>query len=561
LATLRTRLGLPGLFTLLLVASTASAQPPLIYSRSIYNAASYLPPGIPAGAIARGSIFSMFGARIGPATPVTANSYPLGPTLGTVSITLKQGTTTVNVLPIYVSATQINAIMPSTAPLGVGSIQVTVNGSRSNMAPVKVANTAFGIFTALGTGQGPGVLQNFVTATNQPVNSPTVTAQNGQVITLYGTGLGPVPSDTVAPSGTNLPVQTEVFVGGVSASVLYNGRAPCCAGTDQIVFKIPDNAPAGCWVPLYIRTGGTAVSNVVTMAIQPTGGTCTTDVFPQVTGPLVAGGKAAAAGVIRASTRQDVGLTTAQDVTGDYYAYFAGQTTSVAFPYHPLLSFIPAGTCTVSSIQGDFLAGDPPPGLFPAVTPLDLGASLSVTTPSGSKTLAPQFAGSIGSGFLGGSISNNILRSTLILDPGSYTLAGTGGANVGAFSNSFTVPQALVWTGRNQLTAVDRKQPLTISWTGGDSGQAVAVVGFGEDLPNNSSVAFACIAKPGASSLTVPSDILSNLPQTHANPLRSKDVIYLINIPGSSIKNIGASGLDQGLSGYVLIQGKTVTFQ
>jgi uncharacterized protein (TIGR03437 family) len=565
-----TALRILGGAAILAMGPSIFAQPPLIYSRSIYNAASYMPPGIVAGAIARGSIFSIFGARIGPAQAVTANTYPLGTTLGTVSITLKQGSTSVNVLPIYVSASQINAIMPSNAPLGAASLQVTVNGSRSNMAPVQVASSAFGIFTALGTGAGPGILQNFVTATNQPINSPTITAQSGQAITLWGTGLGAVPSDTVAPTAGNLAVQTEVFVGGVSATVLYNGRAPCCAGTDQIVFQVPNNAPTGCWVPVYVRTGGSAVSNVVSMAIQPNGGVCATDVFPQVTGPLVSGGRAAAAGVIRATTRQDVGLTTPQDVTADYFAYFAAGnvnsyfapgTALAAFPYHPLLSFIPSGTCTVYTLQGDLLGGDPLPGLFPAVTPLDLGPSLSLSAPGGSPTLSPQFAGSIGSGFLGGSISNNILRSSLVLDPGSYTLKGSGGTNVGAFSNSFTVPQPLVWTGRNQLSLIDRKQPLTISWTGGDNGQAVAVVGFGEDLPNNSSVAFACIAKPGASSFTVPQDILSNLPQSHANPLRSKDVIYLINIPGASVQSITASGLDQGLSGYVFIQGKTVIFQ
>ena len=145
--------------------------------------------------------------------------------------------------------------------------------------------------------------------------------------------------------------------------------------------------------------------------------------------------------------------------------------------------------------------------------------------------------------------------------PGSYTLSGSGGADVGSFSNTFSVPPPLVWTGRNQLSAVDRKQPLTISWTGGDSGQVVAVIGFGEDLPVNSSVVFACLAKPGASSVTIPADILSNLPPTHGNPLRSKDVIYLLTVPGSSIQPIKASGLDKGVSGYVSIQGKTVTYQ
>ena len=41
-----------------LLTGGAFAQTPLIYNRSVYNAASYMPAGIPAGAIAQGSIFS-----------------------------------------------------------------------------------------------------------------------------------------------------------------------------------------------------------------------------------------------------------------------------------------------------------------------------------------------------------------------------------------------------------------------------------------------------------------------------------------------------------------------
>ena len=69
------------------------------------------------------------------------------------------------------------------------------------------------------------------------------------------------------------------------------------------------------------------------------------------------------------------------------------------------------------------------------------------------------------------------------------------------------------------------------------------------------------IAPPGATSLTVPPDMLSNLPATRPNPLQSKDVIYLVNLAGSSLQNLNAKGLDQGASAYFLINGKTVVLQ
>src|ERR1700689_4916833 len=99
------RVGALGVFLI----GVAVAQPPLIYNRSIYNAASFMPAGVPMGAIAQGSIFTIFGAQMGPAKSVTANSFPLGTTLGGVSINIVQGSTTVSAIPLYVSAIQINA--------------------------------------------------------------------------------------------------------------------------------------------------------------------------------------------------------------------------------------------------------------------------------------------------------------------------------------------------------------------------------------------------------------------------------------------------------------------
>lgn len=540
---------------------SALAQPPLIYNRSIYNAASYMPAGIPGGAIARGSIFSLFGARLGPSQPTTANAFPLGTSLGNVTVTVVQGNTSVSAIPLYVSATQINAIMPSNAPLGAASVQVAVGSFRSNMLPVRIAASAFGIFTALGTGMGPGILQNFVTADNQPINSPIIPAQKGQVITMWGTGLGPVTGgDNVAPKAGNLPVQVDVFVGGLPASVLYSGRTPCCAGTDQIVFKVPDNAPSGCWVPVYVRTAGTTISNFVSMAIGPSGSSCSTDVFPQISSVIVNGGSFGKAIATRATTRHDVGVRVPVDVTADYHASFGFEFKPGAFPFNPGLSFVPSGTCTVYTLPGDMLGADALPGILPDTMPLDFGAPFVLTGPNGSKTLTSSFTGARG-GYLGGSITNGILPSSLFLDPGSYTLKGFGGVDIGAFSTTFTIPQPVAWPNRNQLTVINRTQPLNIAWTGGDSGQVIMIIGFGEDLPTNSSAAFACIAPAGATSFTVPPDVLSNLPPTRANPLQSKDVIYLVTIPGGSVQNLNAKGLDQGLAAFYSINGKTVVLQ
>jgi uncharacterized protein (TIGR03437 family) len=551
------RVGALGVFLM----GVAVAQPPLIYNRSIYNAASFMPAGVPAGAIAQGSIFTIFGAQLGPTKAVTASSFPLGTTLGGVSITVVQGSTSVSAIPVYVSAGQINAIMPSKAPLGMVSLQVVVNNARSNMAPVQVVGSAFGTFTANGTGIGPGVLYNFVAQNNQPINSPNVTAKPGQVITLWGTGLGPIATaDNVPPTAGNLPVQVQVFVGGQPATVQYSGRSTCCSGVDQVVFTVPSNAPSGCWVPVYVKTAGTTISNFVTMAIGTKPGVCTTDVLPQVTSSFVTGLKIGEALVTRADTYHDVGVIAPVDVTAEYHVSFAFQPDPGQFPFNPALAFPPSGSCTVYALQGDMLNGNALPGMAPTTMPLDMGAPFLLTGPTGSKTLTYGFSGAR-AGYIGGMITNNILPDTLFLEPGAYTVQGFGGMDVGPFSTSFTIPPALTWTNRLQTNVVPRSQPLTVSWTGGDTGQVVAMLGFGEDLPTNSSAVFVCIAPLGSTSFTIPTDMMANLPATRANPLQSKDIIYLLALSGSSLKSIAAKGLDVGLTSFYSIIGKMVVLQ
>ena len=94
------------------LCGTASAQLPLIYYRGVLNSASYMSPGLPGGGIARGSVFSIFGSNIGPASSPSL-AFPLQTTLGNVSVTVSSGSNVVHAIPIYVGSSQINAITVS----------------------------------------------------------------------------------------------------------------------------------------------------------------------------------------------------------------------------------------------------------------------------------------------------------------------------------------------------------------------------------------------------------------------------------------------------------------
>jgi uncharacterized protein (TIGR03437 family) len=264
-----------GLRSLALLACAAlwstapsAAQAPFIAYRGIVNAASLAPPGLPQSGLARGGIFSIFGSNLGPATPATVSQFPLTPVFEGVSVAVVQGGVSVSAIPIFVSANQLNVILPSGAPLGPSLIRVGYQGRIGNSVQVEVVDNAPGLFGATSGGYGPGVVQNFIAGGARPVNTLDESAVRGQVVTIYATGLGRVPfPDNVAPTPTPIEANVSVRVGEREASVLYAGRSPCCAGLDQIDIRVPDDAPTGCYVPIRVKAGN-GVSNIVTMAIS-----------------------------------------------------------------------------------------------------------------------------------------------------------------------------------------------------------------------------------------------------------------------------------------------------
>jgi len=458
----------------------------------------------------------------------------------------------VNALPLYVGASQINALMPSDAPLGWVSVRVITGAVRSNPSPVYVVHDSPGIYTFTGTGLGPAALQNFVSAASLPGNSLQVTAKPGQTMQLYLTGLGPITEpDNLPPPAGSPQTPVEVWVGGISATVTYSGRSPCCAGLDQIDFQVPSNAPQGCWVPLYVRTSHATLSNFTSMAIDSRGAACADASNPL--SPAIAGG--AALGVLelaRVTIHEDVGVNAPIDVTNDVVSYSATQQAAGPWAFSPFLSSPPPGSCTVYQGVGDFLATGSVPQT-PA-TSLNAGAQIAISGTGGPQTVT--LSNSVAP--LGSYLPLYSLPNELYLTPGSYTLSGSGGADVGPFQVSIAVPSPFTWTNRDETTIVNRSQPLTLSWSGAPAAQPLAIFGVDSDLPTNSSAMFLCFAPAGASSFTVAPEVLSAIPPTRQNPLSSKAAIYLMS---SAPVPFSATGLQAGVAAASYMAGKTVIFQ
>ena len=133
---------------------------------------------------------------------------------------------------------------------------------------------------------------------------------------------------------------------------------------------------------------------------------------------------------------------------------------------------------------------------------MDAGSSIQMTGPLGAYTIPSTQKGQYQLPF-GPSASVGIFPA------GTYTVTGSGGQDVGAFSALLRVSD-LQWTNQAAIASVDRTQPLRITWTGGtDPGY---VLFGGASSSDRFGLGFSCIAPASAHELTVPAYVLSALP-------------------------------------------------
>ena len=226
----------------------AQPQPPLIRANSAVNAASLIPPGLPNYGVAQGSMFSVKGQNLTIRMPqFTTASSPLPLTLAGSSMQITIAGAKVDVPMVYATVDQLAGIVPSTTPLGDGTITVTLNGRTSAPDSITIVPRAFGIFTLNHSGAGPGVFTGPGLAVNLGAaqrligpffpdstfggNSLVAAAHPGDQLVIWGTGLGPIAGDDAAqPPAGNLDAPVEMYVGNVKADVASQGRASCCSG-------------------------------------------------------------------------------------------------------------------------------------------------------------------------------------------------------------------------------------------------------------------------------------------------------------------------------------------
>jgi uncharacterized protein (TIGR03437 family) len=224
----------------------------------VQNAASLTPS---VDRVAPGSIISIFGDQLSTGTAAASSSLPrsLESTavwLGAIALPL-----------LYVSATQVNALVPPNMLLDPTSSLVVQSGGFRSVPVTVVALSA-----------DPGIFNGAVVSVGGKVNGSAAPAQRGDTVTIYCTGLGPVTEslDPTLPAPLDHLVYTKlpiaVFIQGtggqwLSSYVSFAGLAPGYSGLYQVNVQIPDNAATGDQIGLYILAG-TRESNHVPVSIR-----------------------------------------------------------------------------------------------------------------------------------------------------------------------------------------------------------------------------------------------------------------------------------------------------
>jgi len=230
--------------------------PPAFPANGIVNAASFATNL----AVAPGSLAAIFGSNFASAT-TSASAVPLPTSLGQTSVTFNG----IAVPLFFVSATQINAQVPFTLPLGSTTVQVTHSGMTSAVQTINLATFSPGVF--LLDQAGTGAIFHAATFTEVTAGTP---ASSGEAVVIYATGLGPVsptPLSGVAASAASTTTTPTVTIGGIRCSVLYSGLAPGLVGVYQINAIVPAGLSIGNQALQIVISG--ISSNTAIMAVTP----------------------------------------------------------------------------------------------------------------------------------------------------------------------------------------------------------------------------------------------------------------------------------------------------
>ena len=429
----------------LLSAATFSAFAQ--YSVSLTNAASYSQEVAP-GSLA---LVQVNARGSDPGLPV------LDPAATVVELT-PAGAASATRLPVLAKGSNgasVLVLLPSSIPAGDAELRLTAGDLATVPAQVSIRPSAFGIF------QQDRGLMSLVQNPGAVLNSLTHSAKPGDLISVWGTGLG-----NAAPLKWFDPVDRAaiVLVGGILVQPDYAGPAPGFPGLDQINVRIPNAAelPESCYVGLQVMAGG-VYSNLGRIAVSRSGGVCNHPFgfSAETLAGLDAGGTAYLATLDVSSAAVPLapntpGYVRIDEATATFNAYDASGISVLAPPVSvsrgPECRGVSGGTAAFISITG-FLNAGPSLRLRNGDTILNLNASSPLPSRYTSQLAQAAPAQSVDQ------VALSIFKAG-----SSWQLAAPGSDAVGPFETSFVYPGAIRVTNVEELQAIDRTAAVVVRW-------------------------------------------------------------------------------------------------
>ena len=550
-------LALAGIF-----AGAALGQTPTV--TGLLNNYSNTLPGLPNYGIAQGSIFVIYGSNF-TSSQFGLQAPPLQSTLGGVSISVMVNGTTTSPLFYYLFPTQIAAVLPSATPVGTGTITVTTGSGVSTPFPIQVVASAFGLLTSNnGSGPAQGYDANLNPSDQYTLFGFSAAANPGDILLLWGTGLGPVANDA---TGVAVSAPVTVYIGGTAVTPLYAGRSGF-TGLDQINVQVPSGV-SGCYVSVVVQAGN-YVSNFATRPVAAQGGRTCSDANNPLTSSLLSGisqKSSFSIGVVslnETTTQAESidGITVSPGGTTDggsagFLTLTASELNSGAYTTASI------GSCVVSFYNASISSQSPPEAF--SFTFLNAGPVVNVSGPDGAIAMPLQTETVDGTTFYGYSIPQGD-TSFIPAAGGTFNFNnGSGTAQVGPFTAQLQLTSPLVWTNMSTTSTVTRSSGLTVNWTGGDSGTYVSITGLsvGFITPGDTSdfvaATFTCEAPATAGTFTVPPPVLLEMPPSATVAGSSFSSLSVSNV--TNPVTFTATGLDVGLALATFEDTITVTYQ
>lgn len=584
-----------------LIGVSAAFGQPAIGKRSIRAAA---PTSVSAG-LARGSAFHIVGDQLGPLDPIHAE-MPYPTEIEGVKVFLKNKDTGAEsqALLTLAGSFEIGAVVPSATEAGAYLLRVETPEGASEEVEVNVTDRVLGIVTTTHVNGGLAAADVLVPDAEPQRLRFTASAHPGSTLSILAAGFGPIDS----PDGEPAPVQNllegaELLVGGVAVPVRYAGRYPGKAGYDQILVDLPEaDLPLGCTVQVSLRVGD-LVSNAAFLPIAGAEETlCDAQgaLTPEAIQAIEDGNQ------IVVPNFDITDSTTSFDFDGQSFEFHtrAAYGAFYALGSYELesgLAFVnaslqPQNACTVVTLEdadGGDVAGE--------ASGLDAGEILNFNGDGGAQFTLERQPTIVYSGDLGSSIpvlpgmsgvegrARAMVRQARLaaarkakgrnvdipyvpqqdLTAGTYTLSGTGGTAIDAFSATIDLAAPITWTNRPEINDIDRNNPLDIYWTPGPDADLVTVTGLAmgpvPDAPKAIGRLFTCQAPASAGALTVGADILQLMPVTGG----SEDSMGLLSVLHSSTPPngvfqaplVGGGTTEYGRIAYTYGGQKSVNFQ